>query len=153
VMYIEQPNVVTFEGQATITGVIVGDGDVSDNSGDNQLIFSGGAESSSVESLPQTEQYAGLHDETGTFVMAPGFAVSMAGDFGTVNGCIVANGIDMEGSTKGTIGGSIINYSTELMTLGGSNLLFNRSGNTEVPAGLILEIVMHYDPSTYDEVL
>jgi hypothetical protein len=32
-------------------------------------------------------------------------------------------------------------------------LLFNRSGNTEVPAGLILEIVMHYDPSDYEEIL
>jgi hypothetical protein len=149
VMYIEQPNVVTFGGTATITGVIIGNGDMNDNSGTNQLLFGGTVNSSSVASLP--ESYGELRDETGTFVMAPGFAVSMGGDFGTLNGCIVANGFKTYGGATGTIGGSIVNYSPETMVLGGNDLYFNRSGLTDIPAGLVQEIVVYYDPSTYDE--
>lgn len=151
VMFIEQPNVVTIKGSATINGLIVGNGDLSDNSGTNKLVFEGGVISSSVESLPQTEQFAGLHDETGTFVMAPGFAVSMGGNFGTLNGCIAANGFATYGNAAGTIGGSIINYSPATMNLGGNDLFFNRSGITELPAGFVPEIVIHYDPSLYEE--
>lgn len=36
---------------------------------------------------------------------------------------------------------------------GNSDLLFNRSGLTEVPAGFAPEIVMQYNPSTYAEVV
>ena len=151
VMFIEQPNVVTIKGTANINGVIVGDGDTNDNSGTNQLIFEGGVVSSSVQDLPQTEQFAGLHDQTGTFVMAPGFAVSMGGSFGTLNGAIAANGFTTYGNAEGTIGGSIINYSPEIMLLGGNDLYFNRSGLTEIPAGFVPEIVIYYDPSDYEE--
>ena len=152
VLYIEQPNVVTVKGGATINGVIVGNGDVTDNSGTNQIIFEGSVNSSSVAALPQTEEFAGLHDETGTFVMAPGFSVSMGGSFGTLNGCIACNGFRTYGNAEGTIGGSIINYSPETMNLAGNDLIFNRSGITEIPAGFVPEVVIYYDPSQYDEI-
>jgi hypothetical protein len=151
VMYIEQPNVVTIKGGVTINGLIAGNGSVDDNSGTNQLIFEGSVNSSSVASLD--ESYGELRDETGTFVMAPGFAVSMGGDFGTLNGCIAANGFTTYGNAQGTIGGSIVNYSPETMVLGGNDLYFNRSGVTEIPAGFEPETVIYYDPSTYEEVL
>ncbi|MCI0498626.1 MAG: pilus assembly PilX N-terminal domain-containing protein [Planctomycetales bacterium] len=156
VLFIEQPNTVTFTGNANITGVIVGDGDYTDNSGTNKLDFQGTVSSTSVTVLPQTEQFAGLHDETGTFVMAPGFEVSFGGNFGTLNGCIAANGVDFYGNAGGTIGGSVLNYSDEPMTLSGnSDLRFNRTGNTGIPAGFdtVLNIELRYDPSAYDEVL
>jgi hypothetical protein len=151
VLYIEQPNVVTIAGGVTVNGLIVGDGNVNDNSGTNQIIFEGTVDSSSVASL-DASTYGNLVNETGTFIMAPGFSVAMGGNFGTLNGCIACNGFTTYGNAQGTIGGSIINYSPEVMTLGGKDLYFNRSGITEIPAGFVPEIVIYYDPSSYEEV-
>lgn len=154
VLYIEQPNTVSFSGNANITGIIVGDGDYTDNSGTNQITFNGTVSSNSVSALP--ESYGTLREETGTFVMAPGFEVSMGGNFGTLNGCIAANGVNFFGNAGGTIGGSVLNYSDEPMELSGnSDLYFNRTGETEIPSGFepVLNIVIKYDPSAYDEII
>lgn len=154
VLYIETPNVVDFSGNADITGVIVGDGDYTDNSETNQLVFRGNVSSSSVAELP--ESYGDLRNETGTFIMAPGFAVSMGGSFDTLNGCIAANGVEFFGNAGGIIGGSVLNYSDQPMELSGnSDLLFNRTGNTGIPGGFepVLNIIIKYDPSAYEEII
>lgn len=154
IVYVETPNVVTFTGGADITGIIIGDGDIQDNSSVNQINFLGNVESHPITELPQEAQFDGLHDETGTFVMAPGFHVSFGGSFNTLSGAIAGNGVEFFGNAGGTINGSVINYSDEDMTLSGnSDLYFNRSGTTEVPAGFVPEIVLEYEPSTYSEVV
>lgn len=154
IVYIETPNVVEFTGSADVTGIIVGDGDIQDNSSVNQIIFRGDVDSHPVTELPEEAQFDGLHDQTGTFVMAPGFDVSFGGSFSTLSGAIAGNGIEFFGNAGGTINGSVINYSDEEMTLSGnSDLLFNRSGLTEVPAGFEPEIVLDYNPSSYSEVM
>ncbi len=153
VLYIESPNVVDFSGNCTITGIIVGDGDVNDNSGANQLIFRGNVSSRSVKNLPYTSEFAGLHDETGTFLMAPGFAVSFGGNFDTLNGCIAANGVEFFGNAGGEIAGSVINYSPHPMELSGnSDLYFNRTGIVDLPAGFIARVVLRYKPDSYTEL-
>ncbi|MHC5060458.1 MAG: pilus assembly PilX family protein [Planctomycetota bacterium] len=153
IIFIESPNIVTFTGNVDITGIIVGDGDLCDNSGTNQIIFSGSVGSASVSDLPETEQFDGIRDETGTFLMAPGFSASFGGSFETLNGAIAANGINFFGNAGGTINGSILNYSDAPMTFSGnSDLFFNRSGITEVPAGFGPEIILHYISESYSEV-
>ena len=152
IMFIETPNVVTFSGNCDINGLIIGDGDMNDDSGTNQLTFLGSVSSSSVSELPLDSQYDGLREETGTFLMAPGFTASFGGNFETLNGVIAANGITFFGDAGGTIAGSVLNYSETPMILSGNNdLFFNRSDTTEVPAGFELEIVLHHDPASYDE--
>jgi len=154
IVFIETPNVVTFAGGTNITGIIVGDGDMNDNSGTNQIIFLGNVSSQSVSQLPSESQFDGLHDETGTFLMAPGFSAGFGGSFDTLNGAIAANGINFFGNAGGTIGGSVLNYSDTPMTLSGnSDLYFNRSDITEVPAGFEPEIVLHYHSETYSEII
>ena len=154
VLYIESPNVVDFGGNCDITGIIVAEGDYTDNSGDNVLSFRGNVSSQSVAALPADDaRYDSLRKETGTFLLAPGFAVSFGGSFDTLNGCIVANGIVFFGSAGGEIGGSILNYSDEEMQLRGGDLLFNRLGIEDTPAGFIPDIEMQYNPATYDEIL
>jgi Tfp pilus assembly protein PilX len=154
VVYVETPNVVTFTGSADVTGIIVGDGDIGDNSGVNQIEFLGDVDSHPVTELPEEAQFDGLHDETGTFVMAPGFHVSFGGSFSALCGAIAGNGVEFFGNAGGTINGSVLNYSDEEMTLSGnSDLFFNRSGLTEVPAGFEPEIVLDYNPSSYTEVI
>jgi len=154
IVYIETPNVIDFTGSADVTGIIVGDGDIEDDSSANQIIFRGNVDSHPITELPEEAQFEGLHDQTGTFVMAPGFDVSFGGSFSTLSGAIAGNGIEFFGNAGGIINGSVINYSDEEMTLSGnSDLFFNRSGLTEVPAGFEPEIVLDYDPSSYSEVI
>ncbi len=154
IVYIETPNIVDFTGSVDITGIVVGDGSLEDNSGTNQVIFRGDVESHPITELPEETQFYGLHDQTGTFVMAPGFNVSFGGSFNTLSGAIAGNGIEFFGNAGGIINGSIINYSEEEMTLSGnSDLYFNRSGTSEAPAGFVPDIVLVYNPTSYTEVM
>ena len=153
VVFIETPNVVTFTGGSTVTAIIVGDGSLEDNSGTNQINFIGNVESHCVSELPNEAQFEGLRDETGTFIVAPGFHLSFGGSFDALSGAIAGNGIEFFGNAGGTINGSVINYSNDDMPMtGNSDLLFNRSGTVKIPAGFIAEIVLRYDPSSYSEV-
>lgn len=152
IVFIEIPNIVTFSGTLDITGIIVGNGDYEDNSGTNQIIIEGDVISQPVTDLPDEPQFAGIQNETGTFLIAPGFSASFGGNFETINGAIAANGINFYGNAGGTINGSILNYSDVEMDLSGnSDLFFNRSGTSEIPAGFIPEIVLQYEPSSYTE--
>jgi len=153
VVFVETPNVVVFAGNADVIGIIVGDGDIDDDSATNRIEFRGDVSSRPVTDLPQTEQFAAIRGETGTFAVAPGFHLAFGGSFDTLNGAIAANGIQFFGNAGGIINGSIINYSDKDMTLtGNSDLYFNRSGLTEVPAGFVPEIILQYDPASYTEV-
>jgi hypothetical protein len=155
VVFVETPNIVEFQGGAEITGIIVGDGDVADDSGTNQINFTGNVTSYDVSTLPDEPQFEGLREETGTFVIAPGFSVSFGGNFNTpLNGAIAANGVEFYGNAGGTISGSIINYADNQTTFtGNSDLYFNRSGIEEVPAGFEASgtVDLTYDPNSYSE--
>jgi hypothetical protein len=154
VVYVEAPNVVTFSGGVNVTGIIVSNGSSTDDSGTNQIVFTGNITSYPISQLPQEERFQGLHSQTGTFMVTPGFRARFGGSFSSLSGAIAANGVEFFGNAGGTINGSIINYSTAAMTLSGnSDMMFNRSGLVEVPAGFVPEIVVHYDPSAYSEVI
>jgi hypothetical protein len=153
VMWIESPNVVTFTGTTDVTGIIVANGDPADYSGANKVVFQGNVNSWPVSSLPDVTAFAGLRDKIGTFLIAPGFKASFGGSFGTLSGAIAANGIDFHGNAGGIIRGSVINYASTQMTLSGnSDLYFNRSGLTNLPAGFTPELIIAYDRSSYSEV-
>jgi len=150
VLFIETPNLVTFSGHVNINGIIVGNGDVTDDSGTNRIDFLGTVNSNPVNTLPA--EFGELREETGTFLMAPGFSLSFNGDFETINGAIAANGITFAGNAGGTIEGSVLNYADVTMDLSGNNsLVFNRYANTEIPAGFEPEIVLKYDHTSYSE--
>ncbi len=94
------------------------------------------------------------HEQIGTFMIAPGFRTSFGGSFGMISGAIAANGVTFHGNAGGTINGSIINYSRYPLRLSGnSDLQFNRSGLTRVPAGFVPETILHYDPASYTEMV
>jgi Tfp pilus assembly protein PilX len=154
IVYIETPNVVDFSGGVDVTGIVVGDGNMNDNSGTNQLIFRGNVASHPVTDLPAEARFNEIRDQTGTFVIAPGFRVSFGGSFETLCGAIAGNGIEFFGNAGGTINGSIINYSDEQLKLSGnSDLYFNRSGTSESPAGFVPEIILEYNPTSYLELM
>jgi Tfp pilus assembly protein PilX len=154
IVYVETPNVVTFAGGADITGIVVGDGDILDNSGTNKIIFQGSVASHPISQLPNETKFTGLQSQSGTFAIAPGFALSFGGTFDALCGAIAANGVQFFGNAGGTINGSVINYSGDSMNLSGnSDLYFNRSGLTKCPAGFVPQIILKYNHTTYSEVM
>ena len=150
VLFIETPNQVSFAGQSTINGVIVGDGSL--DSPDSSLTFSGQVISNDASSLDE-ETFGGIVDETGTFILAPGFELDFSGQASTMNGAIAGSGISFSGQAGGLINGSIINYSTDVMTLTGqTNLTFNRSGIDSNPSGFESTPILRFNPGSYSEI-
>jgi len=159
VLFIETPNVVKFTGGVDVTGIIVTNGDSTvdpdpEDAAAPQIYFGGNVNSYPIDELPLLPQFNGLQEQTGTFMIAPGFRAEFGGSFSALSGAMAANGISMHGNTGGVINGSIINYSrTPMVLTGNGNLYFNRSGLTQVPAGFVPEIIVRYEPSTYSEVV
>jgi len=151
IMYIRAPNTVSFTGNAEVHGLIVAEGDLDNPSENCYLDFGGTVNSYDVSTLPQ-EEFGALTEETGSFILAPGFRVCFRGDFETVNGVIAASGVEFQGNAGGTINGSVINYSDDFMSLAGNtDLVFNRSGVQECPAGFEPTTTLERIPDSYAE--
>ncbi len=137
VLYIESPNRVTFNGHATIRGTVV----MQDHAAGlpaNEIFFAGNVESYAIDTLPPEPQFAALRGLTGTFLLAPGAHAKFAGNFGTLNGWMVASGYDFTGNAGGTVRGTIVNLDDTYFHIDGDvDLRFDRSGDTDNPAGLV----------------
>jgi len=152
VLFIEQPNVVKFSGKVTIKGIIVGDSQPGTTSSANSIQFSGQVSCQDISTL-QGEQFANLRNETGTFLIAPGFHADFTGQANVITGVIATAGVRFSGQAGGTINGSIINYASVPVTLQGQgNLQFNRSGTTINPAGFTPVKTLSINQSSYSEV-
>ncbi len=152
VLFIEQPNQVAFSDQVTVQGIIVGNSVVGDESPYNSLSFSGQVECFDMSGLTGAE-FNAIKNETGTFIIAPGFSAEFSGQSNVGNGVIAVAGASFTGQAGGTINGSIINYSTNPVELSGqSSLSFNQPGTTNNPTGFTGAQVVEYNAASYSEV-
>lgn len=152
VMFVETPNRVKFAGNTTFTGVIATQ-DAGDNHyTTNTIEFSGNLTVRGVEDLPATSEFATLRTMPGSFILAPGFGASFAGNFGTVSGCMAADSFSFVGNAGGTVRGGIINYSDSTFRMtGNSTILIDRASNPPVPPGFKLPVTFSIDPESYVE--
>lgn len=153
ILFIEQPNTVTFAAHVDVYGIIVGESEEGTTSSSNSLDFSGRVECFDMSSL-EGEEFAAISQETGTFIMAPGFSADFSGQSNVINGVMAVAGARFTGQAGGVISGSIINYSDEPVDLRGQgNLSFDRYGTSEVPAGFIPVLTLSYGADSYSEVV
>ena len=154
-VYIKQPNIVNFNGNVSIQGVIV-----SENNGlgiagvTNTITFSGnGGSKQGVNSLPNDPQFLQLKAiGGGPFIVAPQFQVTMTGNFGSVNGHIAADGVTITGSSDATFTGSVVALSpTKQLRVGGSATLNFTEDPTLGYAGLRFKERLAPDPLSYKE--
>lgn len=152
VTFIEAPNQIHFSGNVTITGVIVTQ-DAGDNVYEtNTIKFTGNTTSRGVDQLPDTPEFAGLREMTGSFLLAPGFGLEFAGNFGTVNGALAADRFKWTGNAGGTVRGPVISYSNaEFVLTGNSNLTIDRATTPALPTGFVLPLAMTPNVDTYTE--
>ncbi len=132
VVFVESPNEVTFAGKVTIQGVIVTE-DARGSDEINTLAFSGQVVSSGVDTLPDEPQFAELRDLTGVFMLAPGFDATFGGQFGVVEGGMMADSITLSGQSGGVVNGPLICYEGDLDMGGLANLTIDQSGSRELP--------------------
>jgi len=150
VLFIESPNIVTFNGNVDVQGLIVGDGDV-DNPGTNKISFLGNFE---TNPYPPGAEFDAIRSETGSSILAPGFAASFQGNFSALGGVMAVSGAYFSGNVNATIEGTIINYSENPTTIeGNATLNFDRSDDIKIPAGFDLIRVLTYDSSSYEELV
>jgi hypothetical protein len=77
----------------------------------------------------------------------------MSGNFGTINGSIIADKISMTGNAGGTVMGSVIGLQNNVMSVNGSSdITIASTGTSNFPAGVYFS--QHFVPlqDTYEEV-
>ena len=151
VLLVQAPNVVTFGGNLTVQGVIVSDNSSTLDLVHNQLKFAGTVNASSVDTLPAS--FGGLRQLTGAFLLANNFAASFSGNFGQINGHVIASQITMGGNATGTIKGSLIGLNDLPMSItGSSDIIIASTGTTNYPTGVTFGSSYAPLPGTYSEV-
>lgn len=154
ILFIEAPNVVTFQKNVTLQGMIVADGDV-DSPGTNQINIGDPSDPKipsnfSSGPYPAGAEFDALRQKEGSCVLAPGFKVAFWKNFSAINGVIAASGLYFDKNSNAAVKGTLINYSDEPLVVGNNiNFTFDRSAMVEIPAGFDLLRVLTYDPASY----
>jgi len=150
VLFIESPNKVTFTKNVALNGIMVGDGDVMNPDPASRRIDILGNFASGP--YPNGAEFDALRAEEGTSILAPGFFVTFAGNFSTLEGVVAVSGIHFAGNVNAQIKGSIVNYSNSPTVIEGNAVMnFDRAGSTKIPAGFDLYRELDYVPTSYAE--
>ena len=149
ILFIEQPNVVTFARNVSLQGMIVADGSL-EAPGTNAINILGNF---ATAPYPPGAQFDAIRHEIGSSIVAPGFSATFAGNYSTIEGIMALSGVHFMGNASAVIKGSIINYSdTPAVVEGNTSMTFDRLSSTKVPAGFDTHRVLEYDPSSYSVV-
>jgi hypothetical protein len=149
ILLIESPNIVTFQGNVALEGIIVGQGDPTADPATDRIDFLGNFASGPY---PAGAEFDAIRQEDGSSIVAPGFAASFQGNFSTLEGVVALSGVVFSGNVNAQIKGTIINYSEQPMVImGNASMTFDRAASTKVPAGFDTLRVLTYVPSSYDE--
>ena len=151
IVYIEAPNIVTFTSKVTLNGIVATD--MTNDSSTAKISFAGQVEAFGVEALPDLPQYAAVKQMLGTFIAAPGFDVSFAGQFSTINGTVAADKLTFSGQAEGTILGSVIGMSNLDTNISGTvKIVIDREHAVENPAGFSMPLSLLVVQKTYREI-
>ncbi|MDB5321823.1 MAG: hypothetical protein JWN40_3454 [Phycisphaerales bacterium] len=151
VVYVETPNQITFNGGATIQGVIVVQNNPTGSTTTNTMKFSGNITHQGVETLDPAV-FGNLTKLTGSFLLAPSFAVTMTGNSNQVGGTIVTSKLDVSGSAGATVKGTVINLEdTGVNLTGTADIIIASTGTTNYPAGVVFGTHFAPLPDTYQE--
>jgi hypothetical protein len=129
-VYVEQPNVVKFNGNVTVQALIVtedrGVGTVTGSNPTDYLYFAGnGGAKLPLEDLVKAEagKFGFLEGYVGSFIVAPGFFVELTGNFGTIQGNVAGDRVTITGNSNSTVNGSIISLKPNQLLISGSTLI------------------------------
>lgn len=146
VLLIEQPNVVTFNRNVELRGIMVGESGIYDGS-ENQINIAGNFASLS---LPSDSQFDALRQEEGTSIITPDFNVSFTGNYSAIEGVVAAGSLHFSGNASAIIKGSLISFSDSPTVVEGNvSLTFDRANSVKIPAGFDTKRILAYNQSSY----
>ncbi|UCG56915.1 MAG: pilus assembly PilX N-terminal domain-containing protein [Phycisphaerales bacterium] len=146
ILLIESPNVVTFGRNIELRGIIVAEGSL-ECPGDDKITFCGNF---GTAPYPAGSEFDAIRQETGSSIVAPGFAASFQGNFSTLDGVMAVSGVHFSGNSNAIVKGTIINYSDEAAVVeGNASMQFDRLNSTKIPSGFDTHRVLSYEPSSY----
>jgi len=149
VLFVESPNVIEMNGNIELNGMIVAEGDVA-YPGTDSIIFRGNFSSST---FPAGSDYDAIRSETGSSILAPSFAVELAGNFSSLGGVLAVSSFHISGNASALIKGTIVTYSENpTLVEGNPTLRFDRSGIIESPAGFQEKKSLVWDTSSWSMV-
>lgn len=158
IMYIQAPNVVTFQNSASFTGVIVAD-DPPAGSPDsaNAIIFNNTSNDAitfnNVDMLPATPEFAAIKKLKGAEILCPGFSMTFNNNFASVGGVMALKSLTVKNNLDSTIYGSLLIYGDAGLNFNNNpDVFISLSGSAPPPgfAGYGLAPLLP-DPATYVE--
>lgn len=145
VLLIEQPNVVNFNRNIVLEGIIVGDGTPSSDGGAINI-----AGNFASTAYPSGSEFDAIRGEQGTSILTPGFDVSFTGNYSSIEGVVAASSLYFSGNASAVLHGSLISYSDSPAVVEGNvSLTFDRANSVEIPAGFDTKRILAYDPTSY----
>ncbi|MFA6133130.1 MAG: hypothetical protein WC869_03820 [Phycisphaerae bacterium] len=137
VMYIEAPNYIQFNNNATLTCVMVAD-DPPTGSPDsaNYISFNNNARIENIDQLPDTSEFTQLRKLGGTSVLAPGFTMEFKNNAFSIAGTVAVKSMIAKNNMCSTVDGGLLIYGNTGLSLK-NNFTFkvDRSKNAGVPRG------------------
>jgi hypothetical protein len=150
IMYIESPNIVTFNGAFNLNGFIV----MATGGANNALIFKGNL---TMGVVPADPKFDDVRSTTSIAIMAPDAAVSFTGSSGgNVKGNIIVKSLNFAGASDLSIDqGSIMTLSANTNSFvmnGAKSVKFSSTGANNHPTlGLVYNPAFDPCPETYAE--
>ncbi len=93
---------------------------------DNYIDFGGDVKFVDLSTLPDTSEFSELKTMPGVALLAPGFAVTLTGNFGTVAGALAVEKFTFSGNSEGTVQSPVINYSNDPFEMSSSTISDHR---------------------------
>jgi hypothetical protein len=154
VIYVEAPNVVRFDSNVVVRGVIAVQDNPTGTPATNEIRFDGNAKLEGVEALPATADFpAELRSMTGSQILAPKFQVHFNGDFGTAAGSVIAGQLFFDTGAVGTVKGSLVSLENGTVRFLGSAAIGIESRPQSFPAaGMYFKQRFLPVADTYQEV-
>jgi hypothetical protein len=168
VLYLETPCTVNFSGGVNVTGVIVAQTPTTGLIADyplngltptdgivkNLISIAGNCTFQGVDALPTNDPAfpQALRDMTGSQIIAPKFKLYCTGNFTSMGGSIAASQITFDGSSSGTIKGSLINLENKPVLLSGKTITIDHTVLNKFPAGIYFGHHYSPKPGSYMEV-
>ena len=146
VLFVEQPNQVTFGRNVNLQGIIIAAGDVN-NPATNTLNFLGNFD---TDPFPSDAKFDVMRHETGASIIAPGFRATFGGNFSALDGVMAVSGVHFSGNASAVVKGTILSYSdSPAVVEGNATLTFDRLATTKIPAGFDTHRELNYEPGSY----
>ncbi|MFP4354449.1 MAG: hypothetical protein ACLFUJ_04935 [Phycisphaerae bacterium] len=151
VMYVESPNVVTFDGATTLAGAIITETPPETaNPAEHKIVFDCDIAFQEPSTLPDEPKYAAVRRLSGSYILAEGFSVRTVNNAEGPIGVLAADQIYTQNRIRSKLYGAIMAYDTGGIFISDDSAVTVDRANWN--AGKLIDNQLVPLPDTYEEV-